>query len=471
MKRLCQFLVLMLVSLGLVSAAHGADRTRVLTSFDFENDEPFGLDLSPSFVHRIERSTITREGVCRPAEGRCPRFNGELDYERQTFGLNLDLAVGLYRDFQFRFHLPIVLSQQAELSFASGVDASNSSIAPAAALNPPRQALDGQRFPYRFFELPGGVFEGPTRAGLGDLRLALDYAPFSNARNPFVSTVVLSVEYMAPTGQPAKATNTGVGRGVHELAFRIAASRQVLFIDPYLSIGGVVPVAANNGLFTNYGATQRTVTPGIRAEISAGSEFILYEDDRSGQRYAIVAGVDFTYVARGRDYTPLFEGLAGSSCNGMTLARAGLPSYSGQSYPPSANPLDPGLAAADIACAWIVQQTANARGSDLNSATYFHDGITDVEGHALFGIHGGLSLQFAPLVRLEVLTQVATATPHLITGADAGRASTDNGSVNLDPAAGERNPYYNPTIDGVGSRFRRESVMDFSWGLRLNLQF
>lgn len=453
--------------------AEAAELTRVLTSADFDNDQPFSMDLSPSFRHRIERSQVTREGLCDPSQQQCPVYNSELDVLRTRMQLDVDLAIGIYRDFQFHMTLPIVFNDTLDLEFSEGVSGANSSIAPDASRNPPTSPPQNTRYPYRYFDLPGGRLDGPQRSGLGDMSFGIAWAPFSNDRTPYVSTVVLGLDYTAPTGQPMRGDNTSVGRGLHELNFRLAASRRLSIIDPYMQIGYALPIRSPNSLFRDYGNTQRTVTPGMRGEITAGTEFILFSDDDSGQHYTIKLGLDFGYTAEGRDYSPLFQGLATSECNGTTLNDVGLSRYNGERYPPEAG-LDPNIDPADRACAWIVQQTANAADGpesyNRSGMAFHHDGITDIDAHLTYGMHAGLSLQFAPMARLQFGFRGETATPHGITSSNSGRSATGQ-EVNLDPARGERNPFYNPTLDYIGNRFRQEQIFNFEWMLRFSLQF
>lgn len=473
-RKLLGILMVVVVSgVTLPGSSQAADLTRVLTSMDFENDQPFGFDLSPSFRHRIERSAITREGICDPTSQACPAYYSEVDARRTLFALDVDLAIGIYRDFQFHLTLPFIISDTTNLEFSDGVTRESSSIDPARASSPPRQPTINERFPYRLFEMPGGRLDGPTRSGLGDMSFGLAWTPFNNQRMPHVATMLLGIDYTAPTGKPARGGNTGVGRGVHELAFRIGASRRVGFLDPYMQFAYALPIRASNGLFRDYGPTQRVASPGMRGDITAGTEFILFSDDESGQHYTFRVGLDFGYTAQGRDYSPLFEGLSTTSCNGTSLQDVGLERYTGAGYPPSAG-LPSTVQNEDIACAWIVQQTSNASdGPDsYNRAgtTFSHDGITDVDGYLRYGLHAGFSLQFAPLARFQLAFRGDTANPHGITGANSGR-STTGGAVSLDPADNERNPYYNPTLDYIGNRFRQESVFNFEWMARFSLQF
>ena len=54
-------------------------------------------------------------------------------------------------------------------------------------------------------------------------------------------------------------------------------------------------------------------------------------------------------------------------------------------------------------------------------------------------------------------------TSHFLTNANSGKSSGDDDSVELDPAKGERNPFYNTAIDAQGSRFRSDGVLRVNW--------
>jgi hypothetical protein len=469
--------------------AEAADLTEVADAFDEENDNPFDFRITPTFQQRIERGRITREGGCGRSEGGCELSNGErldrtiytreLDYRRVVNTLNIDLAVGLYHDLEARIHLPIVIGDQRRLSFANGVNPTNSTVAPdsdqvAGDLNPAFADVYGDYFgTYQFFGVPNDEQE---RAGFGDMGIGLSWSPFSERRNPHTATVTLAFDYFAPTGTPARATNDGVGRGVHELQFGIAASKRLrTWFDPYFGMRFNLPIPATNGLFESH-PNSRTTGPGASFLITSGTEIIMAS--AADYHYTFDFGMKFGYQLEGRDYSPLFDALAGSSCNGRTAASAGYDERG-----PDGNPFRPDstFSQRDAACAWVVQQPANGRtraggGALAANTAYSHDGITDIDGFGTIGGHIGLLLQFNRFVQFRFRTDFDWQTPHLLTKASPGRDANNDGVVDLNPTpdagvAVERNPFYNPTIDAVGRRFRLENSVHISWQLGLRIMF
>lgn len=455
-----------MILLGLLLAlpAFGAEVTRVLSSFDDENDQPFGFRIVPSFEQRQERGDISREGACTDESGACPFFNSELSSKRVTNTLNFDIGFGLYHDLEVRIGLPVVLSDRRTLTFADGVSGENSTVAPAPNRRGRFQgAGDDRVFNYSYFDVGTGN-EGPNRAGLGDMSFGIAWGAFSQQRNDHLANLVLAFDYTAPTGTVARGSNTGVGRGVHEMTFSAVASRQFSFFDPYFGLAYTLPLRDPSGLFEDRGINQQVKSPGQRVDLMAGAEMIMFENRENGQRYTFQFGLDFGYTAEGRDYNPLFDALAASGCNGTRLSEVGLDRYDGRQYPPEG--LD--LSAVQRAhCAWIVQQMSNER----PDGTFSHDGITNVEGHAHVGGHFGFNLQFSDLIQLRIGTQLETRTSHFLTGAYTGRSASSDDRVDLDPAAGERNPDYNPTLDAVGNRFRYNSIFNFGWNIGLAIRY
>lgn len=447
----------------LAAPASAAEVTRVLSSFDDENDQPFGFRIAPSFNQRIERGEINREGRCLEPTGACPAFLAELQAKRVVNSLDFDIGFGLYKDLELRVQLPIILSDRrtVELNAGRGVTRATSSVDPARAGQPVRE---GERFNYRLFPVGTGN-EGPGRSGLGDMTFGLAWAAFSEERLAHVATVVLGFDYTAPTGTVARGDNEAVGRGVHELGFSVIASRRINFMDPYFGLSASLPLRDSAGLFENRGANQQVKGPGQSINFTTGSEIIMYRDEPSGQRYTFQLGLDFGYTFEGRDYSPLFDAFATNNpCNGIRLNATGLDRYDGRPYPPSDDILE---AASRPECAWIVQQMANQQAD----GTFRHDGITNIEGHANIGGHLGFHLQFSDYVQLRLGTRLETRSAHFITGAYTGRTQGAGATVDLDPEAGERNHDYNPVIDGIGNRFRYTNIFNLAWHAGLAFRF
>ncbi len=472
-----------LASLVAASGATAAELTDVVDALDVENNNPYDFHIEPSFQQRIERGNVSREFGC--GEDTTPACDfeqttqvRELDYRRVINTFDIDFQIGLFRDLEFHVDLPIVLNDQRTLEFASDVNQQNSSIYPddnriAADTAASVADTDVLFDTFRFFDVPN---DGPRRSGIGDMTFGFAWSPFNDRRNPHVGNLTLVVDYVGPTGRPAKANNNGVGRGVHELQFAINASRyyEKLHLDPYFGLRFAAPFAAGNGLFAQ-DPNSSTIAPGPRFAFTTGTEIMMYEDQQSGQAYTFDFGLDFGYQFEGRDYTPLFDAFAGSSCNGLTPADAGRTAVpDGNPYAPTAG-VDPG----DAACAWVLFQPNNAQtlpGQAVNINTpYAHDGILDTEGFATFGGHTGFNLQVNQYLKIRLNMGLEYRTPYLITTADAGRDANNDNEVDLNANSGtdinERNPYYNLVLDASGRRLRIEQALAINWSLGAAFQF
>jgi hypothetical protein len=490
-----------------VSPAQAADVTDVVDAAD--GDDPFDLSIKPRFTQTLERSLIRREYPCDPdatqqdlrayprLDTRCAEpsvvFRKEMEAERDINRLDVDVQIGLYKDVELHMTLPYVFSDQRRLKFATGdrdvesVTADNSSVDPADARvesdirnNVTSEAnandLNRQYFStYRLFSLAGDGNEGPSRAGFGDMKVGLAWNPFNDQRDDTKATLKLQFDYTIPTGEVAKAGNEGVGRGLHELQWTIASSKRFRYLEPYFSVSYILPVPAGNSLFDKLGAGQNLTSPGQRAEILFGSEFIPYEEADEGRKFAIDIGFLWGFTSEGRDYSPLFEALSSSQCNGLTPneIRDAINAVRDPAIPDTRETIN------RAACRWILDQPGNADGSpvynlnaeNVGDLAFSHNGITDHEAYATFGANVGLLFQPNPYVGLKTRFRLQHQQEHFLTAARTGRDSGDeNDTVKFDDP-NERNPAYNPTLDSVGNRFRMEESLIFSWDVGLAVQF
>jgi hypothetical protein len=398
-------------------------------------------------------------------------FNRELDYERTINELDIALQVGIWHDLEFHLTLPIIFGDQRTLTFASGeggrdVTQDNSAIDPSDTVIQSDLADGGTFTSYRLFSMEDEG-AGPTRSGVGDMIFGLAWSPYNDERAAHVATLTLGFDYLAPTADAATRTNDAPGRGVHELRFSVAASRRFRLVEPYLLVRYVLPLATSDSLFVNHGGGQMTESPGQRGEFTGGTEFVVYENEPRGQHFSVDVGFDFAYNAEGRDYSPLFESLGQSSCNETTPSEADF-ALDGRLYEPAAS-TDPEAAS----CAWVVQQPSNevrSPGQDAEDQRYVSDGINMVESFATLGLHLGLNFQISPYVEIRLATIFATETEHFLTAERTGKDQDGDDEVDFNNP-NERNPVYNPTLDGVGHRLRSESVFNLSWSGTIAFQF
>ena len=474
---------------------HAGELTDVLDAFDYENNDPVDFNFEPSFRFENHTGTIAREAPSAPDSTVAETgLFAELGYERSVTAIDFDVRWGLYQDLEFNMTLPMIISDQRTLSFTdtdSGpVNRNNSTVYPTdnaiqADLGNPNDGFGT----YHYFSVDN---ESEKRQGIGDLRIGLAWSGFNQELSPEYATLTFGFDYLAPTAKVATASNSQVGRGVHELQFWLAGSRQVFsFFEPYYGMRFSLPMAANDSLFdVPEGSTQQYSAPGMRGDVTSGLEVIMWEDIESYQRYILDLGFDFGYRHAGRDYSPLFDALGNTTCNQTTPAETGSSlvdqngNMDGTIYDPESGEV---IASGNAACAWIVQQPSNASDNGTlapQDLHYSHDGITDVDSFTVLGGHAALNLQFSDHISFEIFTSFMTQSDHFLTSANTGENSGDNSSetgagtcidddtyVSLNPVCGERNPYYNPTLDGVGRRFMMQSAFDFTLKSTLAFQF
>jgi hypothetical protein len=298
------------------------------------------------------------------------------------------------------------------------------------------------------------------------MSVGLSWSPFNQDRRAYSATLTFDLDYIIPTGKIARPNNTFVGRGLHEFHVGIAASRRLQFLEPYIQFGYELPIPASDSLFVDYGGGQSNIGPGQTGVISMGTELVLFEKPESEQRYSVDLGFLFDFTSEGRDYTVLTDALSGSACNGITPDQAAIEGSAGYRPP---NTISPDSAA----CAWIVQQPSNEATNPLYASgdtRYLTDGITTVEPHASIGGHFGLNLQFSRFVSFRISADMATQTEHFLTSARTGIDKDGDDEVDFDNTD-ERNPVYNPTLDGVGRRLKAESVFLVDWNMIIAFQF
>ncbi len=499
---------------GWVSAASAADITEVIDAFDevlIEGkmvSDPFDLVIKPTFKQVYEHAKISREANCLAGGGRCDEdtivINKEMRYRRVINQMDLDFEIGAYKDLALSMKLPIVFSDVSSWKFAKNggaacrwenpdnpkcVNETNSSLFPSqdrieSDLLDPTSPFST----FSYFPLADGWTDGPSRSGVGDITFGIAWSPFNDVRSynpeqPWLndsgrSTLTLGLDYTAPTAEVAKVTNDAVGRGVHELALRVATSRRFTYVDPYAQFQFGLPLPASDTLFKDYGGGQQRVGPGPWGDITVGIEFIPWESvtKEFQQFFKIDLRGRFGYVGEGRDYGPFFDAIGASACQGLTWSDV----QSGGPRPE---------------CGWIAEKWSNAgfenlvevdpHGAQRNpNVALYDDGITNHEGFGRFAAQIGFYLQPVQYVQLRLMAALEHEQGHFMTFSKAGKdvrgrtPDTDvpsefepkDGTVSFDDVK-ERNPTYNPTYDSVGNRFRKEETTIFTWAISLAVQF
>ena len=459
--------------LCVAGGAYGNDLTEV---FGADEDGGVRLRIMPHFDFRSERSVIAREAPCEAAVSqRCNEdstiLNRELDYARTTATLGLKLQAGLARGLELHVDLPFVIADGTTISFADEVDQTNSSVDPSdgriAADLQEGGTYDALFATYRLFDVANGTTYD-TRRGLGDMSVGVSWLAFDQSRQPHTADFAIRLGYTAPTGSVREGDNTAVGSGLHWIRAALALGRQYGPAYPYFGADFGAPFPGGRSLFSGAGDSQPFTRPGIRAEAAIGVELTVYENPNNNIRIAVDARGEVGYVGEGRDYSPLFEALADSSCNGTTFGAAAGPSNGGPYRP------DPAIISPELAqCAWVVQEPGNGDESVSNRDTrpYAHDGITTVEAFMTWGGSLRLRGEFNEVVGIQLMGRIEGQSEHFLTIARTGEDFNNDGKVDLDPDARERNPRHNPTYDSVGRRFWLEKIQNFELGASVWVQF
>jgi hypothetical protein len=314
--------VLAALVLGAPLAAGAAEVTRLASSF--EEQDPFGLFIDMGFERTQRNASITRE---RLQDGALVDRE-ELLFRGVDSRLNLDLKVGLYRDLQLSFGIPIIFqhTQRWNYASASGPDSSTitdnclradgTQLSPGCAAAP--RTLGSPLFP-----VPSEAFRG----GVGNMRFGLAYAFFNQDRDETKPTWVVSFDYEAPTAKlldPTEdvsdpdAPNGGVGDRTHKYTFSTALSRRIGVAEPYFEASYTLPFRGP-GWYSNCDdpSSERMAHPencnteawsredtGIsvphRAGVLFGSEFVAWTDPVKKQEMRFDARLIGTYVSGGR---------------------------------------------------------------------------------------------------------------------------------------------------------------------------
>lgn len=518
-----------------VGEAHAAEFTDLLDAADDFDDldeatwDPFDFNLEPTFRYEFSNAKISREAPCIPSdmdrspvssprlevdEARCSEpktiYNKEMLFEGSRAQLDLKARFGIYKDLELHVNVPYVFSQTRKLTYdntspnaSENVSGSNSSVDPNLTCANGQNGRCVQREAdqvfnngdsnrqhierldvfdsYRFFDLANE--QTYTRSGFAEPTVGLHWAMFNDQRDPTKATMLLGVDYTMPIVPIAQRENNAVGRGLHQLDFSLASSKQFNWIEPYFGIKYSLPIASPNSPIREVDTQnqgQVFTNPPMSGEFAVGTEFIPYENLEKGQRYGIDLRFTFGYVSEGRDYTPMFDHFANSDCNGKTINEV-LPQFDA-----NGNITNVG----DVACSWIIRQPSNSDGprpvydlgqavNDGNNDQFYSDGIMTVEGYGTFRGDFGVYLQPSPYFQLKGMVALEHRQEHFVTNARTGKdianASEDSPDDTVDlegpDAAIERNPIYNPSYDSSGERFRIQAYNTWQFMLTAALQF
>jgi len=429
------------LSTALILAASpvlAAQVTDVATAM--EDNRPFELDLWGDYQHRRDSTRIRRENL----QGGTITLVDELQHDRTVDEIAFRVAAGLYRGVELHVIAPFVLRDAQDWDYATvnGVSVAatstlaNNTIAISGCGNPGSCTT-----PQPIVVAPGhsqrSGFRDPT-VGLAwaivdegrELRLRPDVYPPGAA----VATWVVGADYTFPV--PGRIDDPsafgfagGVGNSISTKAFRrahvvtawTAFSKRFRVADPYVVLRGTVgfpvkgafdncanPAALSEVAPANCASpawrNEARYQPPVQIGLTAGTELVLGEDPRAGQKIALDVRGDVTWFSAGRDYTQVSDMLGK-----LTYA----------------------------------QEYVNAVGS--------------------LGVYG----RFARWARLRVYGTLGMDTPHFLTTESIGKDLNGNGIVDVSGGRGipapEQNPTYDFRLDQPGRRLKADNVL--IWGV------
>lgn len=412
---------------GLPTNSYAAEISRLASSF--EEDNPLGLFLDAQFEHRIYHSNILREVHQNSRVENTP----ELLFKRVDNWLNLDVRIGLFRDLEFRYQLPIALRQTRSWTFSPGKDNSNSSIynnciSAEGSLRDPSCPLTGSG-QEPLFAVPAQSY----RAGLDNMTFGLAYALMNQRKQEHLPTWIWTIDYVAPTARvlnPSEPTSQGdlgpVGDGFHRYKFMTTFSKRMGVFDPYVQLHYTLPWkgphAYSNCDTPNSPSLGRPENCGqegwLRSEtvgqaphlagVIAGSEINLFEDSSLQSKLAFDLRAFANYVSAGRYYNEL----------------------------------------------------SDVFGKLLRTQEYLH-----------IGAQVGLVAYAADYLHFKAHASWARNTDHFLTYEEFGKDLNGNGAIDLTGVPNELNPQFDWRADMVSRRFRTGNSQHIQFNVTATVAF
>jgi hypothetical protein len=421
------------------------ENTTVIDAFD--KDDVFDANLLVTFKQSWKSANIRREtSIAQPglAGGAFTAQNENVaSYSQSLTQLEVGGDVGIWHDFAFSVRLPLVLADSRELSDLDG-----------SSRNPQRlQDPNGQQL----FSVP---FKSPTRSGVDQINLGLNYAIFNQRRDDSKPTWVLGAEARFALGERLHACNDnaqikcpqpnnpfgasrdpGVSRGMNTFVFSSIFSRRIGYIEPYTGLNFLVDVPQAN---SDFGATDDVhgtllSHPPLVGKFTVGMEVYPWEQREDFKRVVLDFKVRAGYHSPGRDYSELFDALGSSQA--ATLR----------------NPNPGGYKAGPDGFTSV---------ADPSKGKVYFTGITDQQAFGEIGGSAGVTWQISEYTKFTAGLGLTHLQSHLITSADAcnpdfksegsgasGPCRTGAATAGGGSATGIPNPNHRQVIDLPGRRF------------------
>lgn len=459
-----------------------AEVTQVVDAFD--EDDPFDLHLSLGYQHTWKSAKIRRESAVNQAGLTSGGFTSDdmnvAEYTETTSRLNTRAAIGVFKDIQLVFRLPIILSNKRKLE---GLDGSDKQQSVALAGGPGEQ----------LFRLP---FESPTRSGIEYLAVGLDFGVMNQFRDLTKPTWVIGFEgRFSVLSDPMRACSTnanglnqpgpqkkcahpsdinrngvrdvidsasgdqlegnslgdrnpGVNRGTTGLELHTYLSKRIKYIEPYAGFKALFEFQNED---SDYGSTDLKGSlvnhPPLAGSIIMGLNVIPWEIRDQFQRVTVDFRFTGTYRTEGRDYSELYDALGSSDAPSLRM-----PTYASYRENPAFDPNQP-------------DGPTNPRSVvDANSQRVYTTGLTDVQQHGVYTLSTELTWQAGEYVKFSLGGGYTLIQSHLITFDQACNPDFSDDVRKSGPcksttqsgysATGIPNPNYRPTINTPGRRFK-----------------
>jgi hypothetical protein len=441
------WVVLAVLAIG--GAAHANPASLVASAAD--TDDPIDLHLRLDYEYSVEHASIWRERVGAAAGplDPIPKIR-DLAFKQNRHQLTPRADLGVLPNASLYVALPIVISQQRELTLGEGVARAGSTTLADGLL--PTGGFDAKD--------PGtplpddGVFRSVSRSGLDQLHVGAAIALMNQDKDDTKPTWKIGGELRSPIGRVMRfdradpSAETGVGRGVYEARAWMSFARRYRRTEAWLELYWQTPIAEKDTSrfhlpdAERFGATN--IQTGQRAGVSFGLEAFAYDDAANQNRISIDLGTRADAHFEGRDYSELWEVFA----------------YAGDA---GADPSGPLVLDADPTMAGVQARS--------------HPGVTNIENYLELAGRAAIRGQLGRYVRFAAMLDLVWKTDHAITFADAGvdlptcggggtGACENDGNGVVNPGTREVNPLHVPRVDLVGHRYHSED----NFGLVLGVQ-
>ncbi|MGC4089885.1 MAG: hypothetical protein QM756_18760 [Polyangiaceae bacterium] len=460
--------------------------TQVVDAFD--EDDPFDLHLSLGYETSWKSGAIRREtSIVQPGLTTGDYTSSGLnvaEYKESTSRLLTRADIGIYRDVALIVRMPIVLSNERELSSLDG----SGSQQPLVLQGAPGEQL---------FTLP---FKSPKRSGIEYLALGLDAAIMNQARDRTKPTWLIGIEGRFNISEPMHACNastaatngsgtqvkcanisdvnrngvadgggegsftskersSGVSRGVTGLELHSFVSRRVKYVEPY---GGFRALFEFQNASSDYGQVDLKGSlvnhPPLRGSMLMGLNVIPWEIRDRFQRLALDFRFTGTYVSEGRDYSELFDALGSSDA--PTLRN---PNYA----------------------EYMAGTTPNTSVVNPASRRVYFTGLTDVQAYGSYTLSTSVTWQAGEFVKFNAGAAYTLTQGHYITydqacnpdfSGDIGKSGpchheSSSAGTTAVKATGIPNPSFRKPIDDPGNRFRVDDLRQIDAWINATVMF